>query len=802
MSEKRINIIVNQSQAKTAVAELDRSMKGLGGTVNTLNQQNNQYNTQLNRTSINIRNTTREVKQLEAESRGLNTTMSKLAIAISAVFSARELVRFADAWTVVGNKIRQATNSLEEFQAVQSTVYQIAQSGRSNIEGVALAFQRIDNAVKEFGFSQGDVLDVVDGLTKAFKSNGQTAQEVSSVLIQLSQAFAKGRLDGDELRSVMEASLPVSRAIAKEFGVNVGQLKDLGEQGLLVSERVFKAVVNELPAFQAAFDKAIPTVGDSLTVLDNGAKRLVGTFNEITGAADTLALLIIDASKAFDQLSDIMASGAYTEFADLFAGQITRVLMSATDLANELGITYAEVQLSTAALSSEITKLLKNAFLNAIPNIRAFVQIATVELLAGSDKLSAAISTIFDFDNLTRTHKEKMEEIKKSFKTIDDVREQTINGILKQNEAEKKASEDATQRAKIKILEYKAELAFNKELLEQERPRTATVPVDPKKVRDDKNAAKRAAKEQAALDKRIIAGEDKADDLFSKQFAESDLLLNNLNSENDVITKSLENRVKIYSQYGKIINDINAGFYEQERAQLELSISEQTFAEEQRLAQELADIQERQARVLENKNLTDFAQVEAVRLYGEQIAAQEAITEQRLTEIREQGIAARERLDKAERDTRLRQVGELGQSLINFGQGQSRKIFEIGKKLALAQATVSLPSAVIDTFKNNGGMPWGLVPAAAMAATGLKNIQTIKSTTFDGGGSVPSVGAGGSATIPQMPEAPEQVQSLSIIGAESLTKELQDLSARDDVIPARTMLRYMNSITAAKRIGP
>jgi hypothetical protein len=92
-----------------------------------------------------------------------------------------------------------------------------------------------------------------------------------------------------------------------------------------------------------------------------------------------------------------------------------------------------------------------------------------------------------------------------------------------------------------------------------------------------------------------------------------------------------------------------------------------------------------------------------------------------------------------------------------LGQGQSKKIFKIGQTLALAQAAVALPTAVLESFKNGGGYPWGLIPAGAMLATGLKNIQQIKSAGAGlgggGGGSVPtpSLGGGASGGAPSIP---------------------------------------------------
>ena len=181
---------------------------------------------------------------------------------------------------------------------------------------------------------------------------------------------------------------------------------------------------------------------------------------------------------------------------------------------------------------------------------------------------------------------------------------------------------------------------------------------------------------------------------------------------------------------------------------------------------------------------------------------QEETTQQALTEINEQGVAARTRLAEVERQTRLAQLGDLGNALLSLGQGQSRKVFETGKALALAQTAISLPTAVMESFKNGGGYPWGLAPAAAMLATGLKNIQSIKSVSFGGGGGGATVGggfAGGGSqqTLPTTPQSQQLVGTVEIRGLSSLADELRNY---DGLVPAALVARILDAIPSANRL--
>ena len=62
----------------------------------------------------------------------------------------------------------------------------------------------------------------------------------------------------------------------------------------------------------------------------------------------------------------------------------------------------------------------------------------------------------------------------------------------------------------------------------------------------------------------------------------------------------------------------------------------------------------------------------------------------------------------------------------------SKKMFNTGKAASIASAIMSTHAAVVESFKNAGGFPWGIAPAAAMLAQGMMQVQNIKSQQFSG----------------------------------------------------------------------
>ena len=384
-------------------------------------------------------------------------TLTKAAAAVGAALATGAIARYADAWTKVNNQIKQTTSNTTEALAVQEAIFQIAKTSRVEINGVADAYQRISNSVADFGFSTKDSLDVVEGLTKAFKANGASAQEAASVLIQLGQGLGAGALQGEELRAIMESSLPVSRAIAKEFGVQVGQLKELGAAGELVTERVFKALKNSLPEFQSSFSKASVSIAEGFTVAGTSLTRLVGLTDDATGASETFSSTLIELSSAIDFLGDSVASGAAGKIAELFSSQLSLIESDISTTTKFIADLWAAMGNDINSETKEFTIDIGDAFLNIIPNIRTMTQVLTVELAASLDKVVAyGIATKEAFNPFDGGDVDDARgALGRRTKQIDENREAAIQSIFDQRQVEQKAQVERISEAKELLEIYK-----------------------------------------------------------------------------------------------------------------------------------------------------------------------------------------------------------------------------------------------------------------------------------------------------------------------------------------------------------
>jgi len=103
------------------------------------------------------------------------------------------------------------------------------------------------------------------------------------------------------------------------------------------------------------------------------------------------------------------------------------------------------------------------------------------------------------------------------------------------------------------------------------------------------------------------------------------------------------------------------------------------------------------------------------------------------------------------RSNDIRGALQTGALMLSNQAKQSKEGFALQKAFALANAVVTLPSAVMKSFDNGGGYPWGLIPAGLMLAQGLSQISAINSSSFNSKSSSAGVAGGGASSMPRPP---------------------------------------------------
>lgn len=262
-----------------------------------------------------LRKTTAEADRLERAYRTINATQTKffgliggVGIGMGAAFFTRSL----DAVTNYGNRLRLVSSDQANANRLFSEVAKIATATRSDLESTVGAYSRIARATKDAGLSQQDALDITKAVTQSFKISGASIQEASASAVQFGQALASNRLGGDELRSILEQAPRLAQAvvdgvnllsktdpsvlpkklrdeIAKTGRLSIGTMREVAKKGLLTTEVVAKAVQSQQKTIDAEFARTVPTIAESMVVLNNKWLEFLNNFNKGTGIGNMIA---------------------------------------------------------------------------------------------------------------------------------------------------------------------------------------------------------------------------------------------------------------------------------------------------------------------------------------------------------------------------------------------------------------------------------------------------------------------------------------------------------------------------------
>jgi len=231
-------------------------------------------------------------------------TLKNAIIGIVGSVVIKQVLDLTNEFQQLQNRLKLVTNSTKELNTVQAELFDISKRTRGGFSETVELYQKLALQAGSLGLEQKELLQITENVNKVIGIAGVGSVQASAGILQLSQAFASGRLQGDEFRSISENIPPLLNIFAKELGVTRGELKKLGSEGKITSEVIATALLKETENITEAYSQLSPTIGQANTVLRNSFVDLIGTFAQTTGASDLLAESLIGLSKFINKLSE------------------------------------------------------------------------------------------------------------------------------------------------------------------------------------------------------------------------------------------------------------------------------------------------------------------------------------------------------------------------------------------------------------------------------------------------------------------------------------------------------------------
>jgi len=215
-------------------------------------------------------------KQLEATGASANRVGSGLTSLIGKVLTVAGIMKgmsLVDEFTNTAARLDLINDGLQTQAELQNKIFAAADRARGAYNVMASAITRMGLLAGEAFTSNDELIAFTELVQKSFKIAGASASEQASAMLQLSQAMAAGRLQGDEFRSIMENAPMLADAIAKYMGKSKGELKDLSREGEITADIIKNAIFMAADDINKKFEKMPMTFGDIWNKIANGATK-------------------------------------------------------------------------------------------------------------------------------------------------------------------------------------------------------------------------------------------------------------------------------------------------------------------------------------------------------------------------------------------------------------------------------------------------------------------------------------------------------------------------------------------------
>lgn len=279
-----------------------RLMDGYSAQINKFIGKVDSASTKVLRASKNTDSYNETLRGTGAAANTASSGLTKMIGAVATLATAKKAMDLTDAYTNTAARLRMVNDGLQTQAELQDKVMAAANRARGSYADMASAVAKMNLLAGDSFKTNDEAIGFTELLQKSLKVSGAGTSEQQSAFLQLTQAMAAGRLQGDEFRSVMENAPMVANAIADYMGKTKGELKELSSKGLITADIIKNAMFSAADDINGKFAEMPVTFADVWNRIKNAGTDAFGG--------------------VFAKLNDLMNSDAGQRFIDNFVGAI------------------------------------------------------------------------------------------------------------------------------------------------------------------------------------------------------------------------------------------------------------------------------------------------------------------------------------------------------------------------------------------------------------------------------------------------------------------------------------------------
>lgn len=216
-----------------------------------------------------------EINEGVANADNLMNTIKGAVAAYATIRTVGKIIELSDTMTQTTARLDLIVDDDGSVEDLQSKIFESAQASRGSYMATADAISKLGMQASQAFSSNDELIAFTELLNKQFVNAGTSAQGIDSVMLQLTQSMAAGRLQGEELNAVMDnASVivqDIQRYLQEVQGIDASNIKELASEGVITADVIKNAMFYTADETNTKFESMPKTFSQIWTSFQNTA---------------------------------------------------------------------------------------------------------------------------------------------------------------------------------------------------------------------------------------------------------------------------------------------------------------------------------------------------------------------------------------------------------------------------------------------------------------------------------------------------------------------------------------------------
>ena len=195
--------------------------------------------------------------------------------AYATLHSVGNIIGLSDTMTQTSARLSLIVDDGGSVEELQNKIYASAQNARGSYLTTADAVSKLGMQASQAFSSNDELIGFTELLNKSFVNAGTSAQGIDSVMLQLTQSMAAGKLQGEELNAVLDNAAPIVQNIQQYLeevqGIDASNIKELASEGVITADVIKNSMFYAADEINAKFESMPMTWGQIWSQIKNDA---------------------------------------------------------------------------------------------------------------------------------------------------------------------------------------------------------------------------------------------------------------------------------------------------------------------------------------------------------------------------------------------------------------------------------------------------------------------------------------------------------------------------------------------------